>query len=274
MAPAFFGYYGYFGSLAAWDDELSNSTFALLKENIKSVAGASAGAMAAVLLASGISPRKAAEFCSSISLRDFADFPGLLTVFKGNKFEEIMHTFMATQNPDSSLKLEDSPIPVAVSGFDLLTMQGKVLTRGSMARAARASACFPFLFQPVGWIDNNENYLFTDGGITDMAGLNGLGAFQHHSNLKKRVVNLIVGEYQFGVIPGPSSMPPGINASEVVSISIRGLPQCGPHAMDKGPLAVQGAQLAMKKALDLPMYFGEEAGHYILHIDASPFVPT
>ena len=148
MAPAFFGYYGYFGSLSAWEDELSNSSFSILKQHINSLAGASAGAMAAILLAAGISPRDAAEFCSTISLKDFADFPGLLTVFRGNKFQEIMHNYMASQRPNSTLLLQDSEIPVAVSGFDLLSMEGKILTRGNMARAARASACFPFLFQP------------------------------------------------------------------------------------------------------------------------------
>lgn len=274
MAPAFFGYYGYFGALAAWDDELSNSSFPMLKQNIKSVAGASAGAMAAVLIASGIPPKIAAEFCSTITLGDFADPPGLLTVFRGDKFEEIMQSFMASQNPGSSLLLEDSIIPVAVSGYDLLTMEGKLLTRGSMARAARASACFPVLFQPVGWVNKNETFLLIDGGLADYAGLNGLGAFGADTNgKKKRVVNIVVGEFQFGNVLGPSSMPEGVEASEVVSISIQGLPQCGPWAMESGPRAVTAARLAMVDALDLPMFHGKEEGHYELHIDASSYVP-
>ncbi|CAJ1934419.1 unnamed protein product [Cylindrotheca closterium] len=275
MAPAFFGYYGYFGALAAWDDELSNSSFPLLKQNIKSVAGASAGAMAAILLASGIPPKVAADFCSTISLGDFADPPGLLTVFRGDKFEEIMHNFMAAQNPNSSLQLQDSIIPVSVSGYDLLTLEGKLLTRGSMARAARASACFPVLFQPVGWVDKHETFLFVDGGLADYAGLNGLGAFGEETNgKKKRVVNIVVGDFQFGNVLGPSSMPKGVDASEVVSISIQGLPQCGPWAMERGPQAVTAARLAMVDALDLPMFQGKEEGHYELHIDASSYVPV
>eukprot|EP00980_Cylindrotheca_fusiformis_P015391 scaffold4329_cov115-Cylindrotheca_fusiformis.AAC.8 len=272
MAPAFFGYNGYFGALAAWDEELSNSSFPILKQNIKSVAGASAGAMAAVLIASGVPPRKAADFCSSISLRDFADPPGLFSVFRGDKFEELMHNFMVAENPESSFQLEDSIIPVSVSGFDLLSMEGKLLTRGSMARAARASACFPILFQPVGWLDGESSYLFADGGITDYFGLNGLGAFRD-TRSKKRVVNLVVGGFPFGRVPGPSSMPNGVDASEVVSISIRGLPKCGPWAMENGPLAVDVAQRAMKAALDQPMSFGNEEGHYELHIDASSYLP-
>jgi hypothetical protein len=276
MAPAFFGFYGYFGALAAWEEELSetNSTVEVLKEQIHGVAGASAGAMAAILLAAGVAPRNAADFCTTITLGQFADFPGLLTVFRGNRFQDIMFDFLQRQRPHSSLQLQDADIPVAVSGFDLQTFQGKLLMRGSMARAARASACFPFLFQPVGWVDNGDNYLFIDGGLTDTSGLMGLAAFKSSSNQTKRVVNLVIGGFHLGQAPGPSSMPDGVDASEVLSISIQNLPNCGPLAMENGPRAVEGARRAMKESLDLPVYMGKEEGHYELHIDASSFVPS
>jgi hypothetical protein len=287
LAPSFFGYYGYFGALAAWDDELSNATYGVLqKENIHAVAGASAGAMAAILLSAGIPPRDAAAFCTTITLGEFADFPGFLTVFQGNKFEQLMQTFLRSQKgPNSQLRLQDADIPVAVSGFDLQTVQGKLLSRGSMARAARASACFPFLFQPVGWVDGTENYLLVDGGIQDVSGLEGLAALPplhlddddddgQPSRRSRRIVNLVVGSFLGNAPPGPSNMPDGVHASEVLSISIQNLPQCGPWAMENGPLAVEGARRAMKEALDLPVYLGKEEGHYELHIDASSFVPS
>ena len=272
MAPAFFGFYGYFGSLAAWEEQLSNTSFNLFEENLHSVAGASAGAMAAVLLAAGVPPRKAADFCTTITLGEFADFPGLLSLFKGNKFQDTMTTFLKQQKPNSTLQLQDAKIPVAVSGFDLQTLEGKLLSQGNMARAARASACFPFLFQPVGWMDGNDNYLLIDGGLRDMAGLNGLGAFEPQSE-DKRVVNLVVGDF-LGPAPGPSSMPEGVIAKEVLSVSLLNLPQCGPWAMESGPLAVEGAIQAMAAALDQPLLHGDEDGHYLLPIDASTFVPT
>eukprot|EP00978_Attheya_sp_CCMP212_P026360 scaffold86532_cov32-Attheya_sp.AAC.1 len=55
------------------------------------------------------------------------------------------------------LALQDGLIPVAVSGFDLWTMRVKLLSQGPMARAARSSACFPGLFQPVPWWDDDDN---------------------------------------------------------------------------------------------------------------------
>ncbi len=272
MAPSFFGFYGYFGALAAWEDELSNSTFNVLQQNINGVAGASAGAMAAILLAAGIPPQRAAEFCTTISLNDFADFPGLFTVFRGNKFEQIMDDFMRSQRPDSRLVLEEAEIPVAVSGFDIQRMQGRILRRGSMARAARASACFPFLFQPVGWVDGEENYLFVDGGITDTAGVAGLASLRSPGSPGRRVVNLVVGDFLGARAPGPSDLPDGVNATQLLSISIQRLPPCGPWNMPNGPLAVDAARRAMRASLDVPLFMGKEEGHYELHIDASHFV--
>jgi hypothetical protein len=283
MAPSFFGFYGYFGALAAWEDELSNSTFDVLQDNINGVAGASSGAMAAILLAAGIRPRRAAEFCTTIDLPDFADFPGLLTIFRGNRFEKIMHDFMKSELPDSSLDLVDAQIPVAVSGFDLQRMEGRLLSRGNMARAARASACFPFLFQPVGWIDGDENFLFVDGGITDQFGLAGLAAlhgpprhrrahYQDDTSLQRRVINMFVGDFWGASSPGPSQLPEGVNATELLTITIQNLPPCGPHKMPNGPKAVETARQAMRASLDFPLFLGEESGHYELHIDASHFI--
>jgi len=291
MAPAFFGFYGYFGALAAWDEEISNSTFHILQpegNHLKGVAGASAGAMAAILLAAGIPPQIAAKRCFSLTLSDFADFPGIMAIFKGNKFEEIMDDFLKSQHPSGSgsgslttLDFEDASIPIAVSGFDLQTMQGKLLRRGSMARAARASACFPLLFQPVGWVDGKEYYLLIDGGITDYHGMAGLAALQDNpdgqsssSPSRRRAINMVVGDFLGFTTPGPSRMPNDVHVDELLSISIQNLPECGPMHMSNGPLAYEAARLAMRHSMDVPLFHGTEDGHYELHIDASSFIPS
>ena len=263
------------------ENKIDNTTMlSRLPTIIKSVAGASAGAMAAIMLAAGVSPLKAAQFCTTITLSRFADFPGLLSVFRGNKFEEIMAQFLKESSPVESLQLEDSIIPVAVSAFDIQRLKGQILSTGSMARAARASATFPGLFQPVGWIDNDsgDSYVFIDGGITDVDGLNGLKATSDADTsvqMSRRVINMVVGDFSFGRVPSPSSMPPGVAASDVLSISIRNLPQCGPWAMENGLRAVEAARMALKESLDQPMFLAAsgEDGHYELHIDAGSFVP-
>ena len=315
MAPAFFGFYAYFGALIAFneevlteDDELTREGYTILpskqKDNfdktkcmLKSTVGASAGAMAAVLLASGLDPRTAADFASSLTLSSFADPPGVGGILKGDVFEALMKKQMRQQqlegNNSHNFQLENALIPVAVSAFDLMSMSGRILSKGCMARAARASATFPGLFQPVLWDDRNIvgkegetiDGLFAllkdfslppvliDGGVTDTNGYLGLSAVSSKAE-GKRVVNLVVGNFHMGSIPGPSVLRSnGIEATEVVSITIENSPVCGPWAMENGPKAVHAVRQAVIEVLDFPMYVGNEPGHFILHIDASKFVP-
>lgn len=257
---------------------------------LKSVAGASAGAMAAMLLAAGLDPRESAEFASSMTVDKFWDFPGLGGIIKGNMFEDIMVRRIKRSGlsaPEGvqfeeldhdtldNVMLEDSLIPVAVSGFDIFSFEKKIITKGCMGKAARASVSVPGLFQPCKWKydggDDKFHYLI-DGGIMDGYGLAGLGHL-HQDEKNKRIVNLVAGSF-FGFAGpiGPSQLPEGIQAKEVVSISIENAPQCGPWAMKNGPIAVQAAMNAIKDVLDVPMYHGNEEGHYVLHVDVSGFI--
>jgi hypothetical protein len=269
LAPAFFGFYGYFGALAAWEDQVDPAIF----DQVKSVAGASAGAMAAILLSAGVSPNEAAAFCSNnVTLSKFADFPALLAVFRGNAFQATIHQFLREARPHQSLLMEDAVIPVAVSAFDLQTLQGKILQRGSMARAARASATFPILFQPVGWKCDysQEDYVLIDGGIGDMHGWKGLGPFVKRNS---RIIHIQMGTALYSP-PGPSEFRTGLNRQDmdqvqIVSIILTNLPQPGPWALEKGPVALEMARQTMIRALDCPIGHGKEDQHLILEVDAS-----
>ena len=420
MGPAFFGFYGYFGALAGMEDELylqldgldddgsdadidsgsgededrttfSSPTSLLVERKIlRGVSGASAGAMAAIVLAAGISPHRASSFASMLGLTDIADPGGLGAFLKGDRFESIMVDFLQTLSPiaakrnndtsctdinsdasDSAaqsryhqtLHLEDALIPVAVSAVDIqpqVTHVGsswlrsllsplnyiestyfptaKILMHGSMARAARASACFPGLFQPVGWIDRsstlsssssssptsnntssssnnssiddpvtsshsvtNDYSLLIDGGIIDWAGYNGLKEIistTGHANFddgrgripqrnKTRVLNMVVGG--FGTAPpGPEAVSKslGVVVDSVFSLSITGLPSCGPLTMHNGVLAIRAARMAIRDAMDRPIIattttvdgttgdndHRKQQHHFVLEIDASSFV--
>jgi predicted acylesterase/phospholipase RssA len=270
MAPSFFGFYGYFGALAAWEEGIDASILSPGVGKIHSVAGASAGAMAAILIAAGIKPRRAADFVAGMTLDKFADYPAVGAFLRGNKFEQIMFDFMRSEQPNMSLLLQDSILPVAVTAFDLQTMQGQILSRGSMARAARASATFPVLFQPVAWkgnVTNGEDYILIDGGVTDWAGVDGLKVL--FPDQPKRVVNLVVGDFTGSDgPPGPSAVP---GSTEVLSITMQNLPLCSPFHMTNGPITVDAAHRAMMATLDLPLYKGREANHFELHIDTDSF---
>ena len=256
------------------------------------------------MLASGIHPREAADFASKVTWGMVSDPPGfggyvkgrfklnehleqrILTIYlAGNKFEHFMRTFIkdksrvdipADETEDVGIQLQDTLVPVSVSGFDLLRLKGVNLTRGCAARAARASAGFPGLFQPVKWMEMNSGVqrrwlpdsLLIDGGITDALGLNGLS--EHPSQKKKRVINLVVGD--FGCLPsGIKDLPKGVNAESLVSISIVGTPMCGPWAMRNGPVAVEMARQAMARIMDVPMERGTSHNHFVLRVDASKF---
>jgi len=317
IAPAFFGFYVYFGALIAFSENVltekeKQQGKILLPNNggnpmiiktplfelesqlqpqpqpqqslLKSVAGASAGAMAAVLVAAGLNPRDSADFVSALSVDKFWDFPGFGGILKGELFEELMIERLKESvvlggggGDNTAIKLEDALIPVAVTAFDIFNFQNIVLTKGCMGKAARASATFPGLFQPCAWVDDDDDsrYLI-DGGVWDMYGLEGLG----HSSLgdeeqkNKRIVNLVAGSFGNHGPPGPSKMTMlRGGAKEVVSLSIENTPRCGPWAMENGPKAVEAAMNAIISVLDVPMYQGDEEGHYVLHVDATAFVP-
>jgi hypothetical protein len=356
IAPAFFGFYVYFGALTALSEHVltekdKEEGRILLPHNnvcpgnhddvtmwnhtdhvmdsfrmttkpplLKSVAGASAGAMAAVLLAAGLNPRDSAEFAAGLSVDKFWDFPGFGGILKGELFEEIMierlresrtklkdcggdswqtnessSSTTGTTTSTTTLNLEHGWIPVAVTAFDILNLQPVVLTKGCMGKAARASATFPGLFQPCAWVmdgTNNDDeeescsdwssniagvekqyrrYLI-DGGLWDMHGLEGLGHLRLGEK-KKRILNMVAGSYGIQGPPGPSRMKTIHGVTEVVSLSIENTPRCGPWAMKNGPRAVEAARNAIISVLDVPMYQGDEEGHYVLHVDATAFVP-
>ena len=303
MAPSFFGFYGYFGALIALEDEIGILPTALNSKNstcevsevietanayididerrndkLLSVAGASAGAMSAVLLSAGIHPRIASDFATKFDFNSFADPFGVFALLKGQKFESIMKEFLVhnhASSPELSISnknilLEKSIIPVAVSSFDIRRMKGKILTHGCMAKAARASATFPLLFQPTQWIssytneksDNYTSYLI-DGGLIDPHGLLGLTK-TITKKTKARVLHLSIGEmYKSFDYPLDKNI-----VESIASVSIVNTPTCGPWAMENGKKAVESARIAMLKALDMPMYVNED-GHYELRIDAS-----
>lgn len=369
IAPAFFGFYVYFGALTALSEHVltesdkreggkillpivSDGSHCRMKRTpcmdyclpddgnattpttriepplLKSVAGASAGAMAAVLLAAGLNPRDSADFASGLSVDKFWDFPGLGGILKGQLFEDIMvqrlkesRTKMgecgdfdnddavraksnagttaaaAASATTTTMQLEHGLIPVAVTAFDVFNLQNIVLTKGCMGKAARASATFPVLFQPCAWVVDTSSsskeeeeirtndssasatgvkpskyrYLI-DGGLWDTYGLEGLGHLRLGEK-KKRIVNMVAGSYGIQGPRGPSKLTMIDGAEQVVSISIENTPRCGPWAMKNGPRAVEAAMNAVISVLDVPMYQGDEEGHYVIHVDASAFVP-
>jgi len=290
LAPAFYGYYAYFGALLAIHEMDINCTgfykssdkisilpvsskatpHAEQKVLLKSISGSSAGALVATAIAFGSDPRDAVDFISSLTLGSIADPPGFLGIFRGYSVEKLITKFF------QGAEFKDTVIPVAVTAFDLLTRSTKIIDRGIIGRAVRASLSFPGLFQPVLYrnlIDASsllpKTTLLIDGMIQDPHGLLGLSVLKSEAR-NKRVVNMVLGGFG-GPPPGPSRLPNGVNAAEVVSICIKNTPEVSPLKMQNGPKAVRAAKEAVTDILDAPMYHGKEQGHYVLPIDASMF---
>jgi predicted acylesterase/phospholipase RssA len=301
MAPAFFGFYSYLGALIAMEEDLDGilpthrntnsydstkfSTATISPTHrMKSVVGSSAGAMVAVLIAAGISPRLAANFVTSLTLQDFADPPGLFAVFRGIKFELLMKEFMKNHTSHDLILLERAILPVAVTTFDLITWRERIFTHGCMAQAARASATFPGLFQPV----FNDKSILIDGGLTDWLGLNGLryttSIRAENANHHSRIVNIQIGTRRNGSLLDwllQTHIHQFLRHYQQQSVSfltiiITNSPPCGPWAMSNGILAVEATRQALAAAWDHPLiptatetYNGKHQHYYKIYVDAS-----
>jgi hypothetical protein len=108
-------------------------------------------------------------------------------------------------------------------------MQGYILQKGSMARAARASASFPFLFQSISWLDDDiqQHFVLIDGGIADHNGLHRLsvtiqknigedGSKQNETAARAKMMS--IGDFCSSPPPGPSTLP---GQTPVIFLSIK-----------------------------------------------------
>jgi NTE family protein len=89
-----------------------------------------------------------------VRLVDFVRKPYLA---EGSKLRE------GFQQVFGSLRLEDSPIPLAVQATDMYTGEPVVIRAGSVADAVRASSAIPSVFPPVQWL----GHTLVDGDVSE-----------------------------------------------------------------------------------------------------------
>lgn len=153
LSPGFFRFYALIGIIHALDE--ANCL------NVTHVSGASAGALVGGFLASGMKPCDMIEKVLEIRREDIWDMVGIGGLLKGQLFQQLLERHLPVKN------MEDCPIPVGVTVWDVLKFRTKIITSGNLATAMRASCTFPLLFQPV-VIDNS---ICIDGGVFDHSGL-------------------------------------------------------------------------------------------------------
>ncbi len=123
---------------------------------VDAIAGTSMGAILGALYASGMDAGEIFDLADRASWRDVIDLSLGSGVLKGDR----LHEFLAELLPD---RFEDLDRPLAVTTTDVEHGEERILMRGSLVDAVRASASFPGAFEPVTW----HGRTLADGGIVN-----------------------------------------------------------------------------------------------------------
>ncbi len=224
LSAGFFGFFAHAGLLCALDE----AGLAPAK-----VTGASAGALAGGLYASGKYPEQIRDLFLSLKREEFWD-PGLgLGLLKGDLFQKVL------ERETGSIQIEAASTPFVASIYNLNTKQVETPITGNLASLIRASCTIPVLLQPVKL--NGQRYI--DGGVTDRWALAatkpGERVFYHH----------IVSRSPWRKKTDPAlSIPLRDNLS---ALAIHNLPRSGPFKLERGPqifeLALNQARIALSK---------------------------
>lgn len=225
LSSGFFGFFAHAGLVAALDEAGLAPA---------SLSGSSAGALVAGAWASGRSGEELAEHLMALRRADFWDPAPGAGLLRGELFQRrLEHTLGAAT-------FEACRVPLAVSVFDLATRETRVIDRGPLASAVRASCTFPGLFQPT-W---HEGRRYLDGGIADRPGL--LGAkpgrvLFHH--LASRSPWRRRGSASLAIPP----------RAEMIAVVLGDLPRLGPFRLEDGLRAYTLARARARRVLDLPV---------------------
>jgi NTE family protein len=258
MSSSFFGWYAHLGFLKA-----------LLDEGVRParVTGASAGAMAAVCYASGADMDDVIELCLTLTREELlqtwfdagAPFFGL---FRISPSLPLIDALPVT-------RLEDCPIPIAISVFDTRSLATRVFAHGDIREVVSASASVPGMMEPVRIraVDTGPNSgpFFYDGGCRDIGGLAGcdLGrerVLYHHCTVVPQAVALGVLNHSAsggGGSPTASGEAEaeagggagGKGGGDLTLVVVDDLPIITPLTMEKGRAAYAAAYAGTRNAL-------------------------
>ena len=133
---------------------------ALEEENIQIgwVAGSSAGAVIGALYAFGMPVDEIETMALNFSWLDVTHFvPSRLGLLTNSRLGRLLIDKLG------NVKLEDAPIPFAVTAADIGSGEKLLLQQGNLARAVRASVCIPGVFRPIRW----KGRMLVDGGMVE-----------------------------------------------------------------------------------------------------------
>jgi NTE family protein len=122
------------------------------------LSGTSMGALVAAFYAFGYSGKEIEGIVEVLRWPDLTrPSPSRLGLLSQDRLQKTLRARLG------DVRLEDSPIPLAMVATDISSGEKVIMTEGELALAASASACFPGIFIPVEW----EGHLLVDGGLVE-----------------------------------------------------------------------------------------------------------
>jgi len=198
------------------------------------MAGSSAGALISAAFASGLPIEEAKRIVFALRRHDIllswleaGPTPAIFSVKRDSPLVTALPVKL----------LEECKTPVAISTFSMKTGQTRVFTRGPIADVVVASCTVPVLIEPAKIQD--EDGLFLDGGVRDIAGLHGCDPSErvlyHHAT----------------VAPLWMTHANKFGPDHLKVLRIPGLPIVTPLTMGRGPqafdIAYRSTQLALSQ---------------------------
>ncbi len=225
LSSGFFGFFAHAGVMTVLEDA------GLVPAR---VSGSSAGALVGGIWAAGASALTIRDELLRLRREDFWDVrlgPGLLA---GRLFRARLEALLPVPTFDRCR------VPLAVSVYDVLARETRVLATGPLAPAIQASCTVPGLFHPV-W---HEGRPLLDGGILDRHGLAGMppGERLLYHHLASRS-------------PWRRRQSPSLKVPErdgMTALVIEALPRVGPFRLPEGARAFDIAARAARDALSRP----------------------
>jgi NTE family protein len=226
MSSGFFGFYAHTGVVAVLEEQGLRPT---------RIAGSSAGALVGALWGAGIPAERIREELLGLRRQHFWDLRPGLGLLRGGLFRALLERVLPVKT------FEESPVPLALSVWDVLARRTAVLERGPLAPAVHASCALPVLFHPV----RHEGRLYADGGIADRPGLAGVPegerVLYHHLTARS---------------PWRRRNSPALLVPErrgLQAITVAGLPRLGPFRLARGRDAMELAAAGVREALGRPL---------------------
>ena len=157
MSSGFFGFFAHAGVVSVLEEEgLRPGAHRRLER--RGAGGRRCGARA-------FPPRGIREELLALRREHFWDVRPGLGLLRGGLFRALLERVLPVGT------FEESPVPLALSVWDVLARRTVVLERGPLAPAIHASCALPVLFHPV----RHGGRLYADGGIADRPGLASVG---------------------------------------------------------------------------------------------------